>query len=611
MKKALLTVKRNSFIKKARKPCGEKINREGSIILEYLLGSRGIFVVIDAEQKIILINRRGCEILGYEEEQIIGKNWFDYFIEEQGCKKFKSDFNKVVLKKIIPFENFENRIITKNGKLWDISWHISLIKDEIGNISAVICSGEDITSRDITDQKMIESKLKESESKYSQIAEIIQEGLWVIDSKSIITYTNLRMTKILGFSKQEMIGKSVFPFIREQNFEGYKVKIMNQCRRVLNFELLKKDGRKIYTNLTISPILNFNGKYLGAIFVLEDVSEHKNIEEKLRESEAKYRTIFENTGTAMTIIDPDSTILMVNEKLIKSFGYSREEIEGKKWTEFLHRGDVDKMLDNNCLRRIDLATPPRTYETRFIDKSGNNRDVLITNALIPWTDRIICSMMDITERKSAEEKVKGSLKEKEMLLREIHHRVKNNMQVVLSLLRLQSEYNNNEKCEITFNEIQNRIKSMILIHEKLYESKDLAKICFADYIRSLCKELFHSYGYSPSKISLDIEADDIALGIDAAIPIALIINELVSNSFKYAFTDRINGKIKIGFYHVNDFYTELEVSDNGLGLPENFDFKKTKTLGLHLVNTLVKQLNGEIELDRTEGTKFRIRFKRK
>jgi two-component sensor histidine kinase/putative methionine-R-sulfoxide reductase with GAF domain len=215
---------------------------------------------------------------------------------------------------------------------------------------------------------------------------------------------------------------------------------------------------------------------------------------------------------------------------------------------------------------------------------------------------------EIIRRKRVEEQLKISLKEKEILLKEIHHRVKNNLQVVSSLLKLQSEYIQNRQMLEMFRESQNRVKSMALIHEKLYQSQDLVKIDFAEYVRNLATYLFRSYRVNPGAITLKRNVDDVSLGIDTAIPCGLIINELVSNSLKHAFPASKEGEIHIAFHSDKDNQFTLIVSDNGAGLPRDLDFRNTESLGLQLVNLLVHQLEGTVELDRSGGTTFRITF---
>ncbi len=205
--------------------------------------------------------------------------------------------------------------------------------------------------------------------------------------------------------------------------------------------------------------------------------------------------------------------------------------------------------------------------------------------------------------------LQDSLEEKEVLLREIHHRVKNNMQIITSLLNLQSAYISDKKTVEMFKESQNRIRTMALIHEKLYKSKDLAKIDLKEYLRSLTTDLIQSYGEKVGRITFKVDAEDISLGIDTAIPCGLIINELISNALKYAFPDNRKGEIRVAF-HRNKGKVELIVADNGVGLPENINLESAESLGLRLVSILVRdQLHGTVHLERDGGTEFRIVFK--
>jgi two-component sensor histidine kinase len=225
---------------------------------------------------------------------------------------------------------------------------------------------------------------------------------------------------------------------------------------------------------------------------------------------------------------------------------------------------------------------------------------------------MVAVVRDVTDRKQAEEQIMQSLKEKEILLREIHHRVKNNLAIVSSLLAHQAEYIKDKNVVDMFTESQNRILSMSLVHEKLYQSKDLAKIDFNEYICEMVADLIHSYDVNSGRITLNTNIENILIDIDFAIPCGLIINELVTNSLKYAFPAGTQGEIKIAFRSIdeNENMLELVVSDNGVGIPKDLDFRKTESLGLHLVTTLAEnQLHGEINLNRSKGTEFRIKFR--
>ena len=214
------------------------------------------------------------------------------------------------------------------------------------------------------------------------------------------------------------------------------------------------------------------------------------------------------------------------------------------------------------------------------------------------------------ERKRAEEALHASLREKEILLREVHHRVKNNMQVISGLLDLQASSSGNPELIERLNESQSRIRSMALVHEKLYGSKDFARIDLVGYVRALSQELFQSYKINPGKIDLIVQTDgDVYVDINKAIPCGLILNELISNALQHAFPGDGPGEIKIIIGETKETEIEIVIRDNGVGLPDDVDIHQPRTVGLHLVNGLVKnQIDGQIEVRRDNGTEFRIKF---
>jgi PAS domain S-box-containing protein len=215
---------------------------------------------------------------------------------------------------------------------------------------------------------------------------------------------------------------------------------------------------------------------------------------------------------------------------------------------------------------------------------------------------------ELTERQRAEAQVVASLREKEVLLKEIHHRVKNNLQVISSLLSLQARHVQDQQVIGVLQESRQRIRSMALVHEKLYQSQDLTRIDFAEYLRSLTSYLFRSYELTPRLVSLEIAADDVFLGIDTAIPCGLLVSELISNALKHAFPEGRGGEVLVAIRSGEDGQLTLTVSDDGVGFPEDLDLGDTRSLGLQLVNTLVSQIDGTIELGRDGGTTFRVTF---
>ncbi len=220
---------------------------------------------------------------------------------------------------------------------------------------------------------------------------------------------------------------------------------------------------------------------------------------------------------------------------------------------------------------------------------------------------LIRSIRYAIERKNSEELLKKSLKEKELLIKEIHHRVKNNLMVISGLLNLQSQYIHDQKDLAFFEESQARAKSMALIHERLYQSDNFKSIDFGEYIVKLTNDLFHAYVNDFNRIKLNISVENIMVDVDTAIPLGLIVNELLSNSMKHGFPKGKGGEIHIKFHHYHD-KLQLIVKDNGIGLSGKLDYKNTDSLGLQLVNLLTGQIDGELEVNMNGGTEFIISF---
>jgi two-component sensor histidine kinase/DNA-binding response OmpR family regulator len=255
---------------------------------------------------------------------------------------------------------------------------------------------------------------------------------------------------------------------------------------------------------------------------------------------------------------------------------------------------------------------PFSNDYRLIRPDGTIRIISSKGEVITDTNgkplRIVGTEQDITEHKISEEKIKSSLKEKEILLQEIHHRVKNNLQVISSLLRLQSRFIKDQNSIDIFKETQNRVRSITILHEKLYQSDNLAKIKIDEYVKILAEDLMYFYELEESNINMILDIEDVPLNIETAIPCGLLINEMVANSLKYAFPNQKDGEIKIELHSNNEDQFNLTVSDNGVGIPDEINPENAETFGMQLVKYLTKQLKGTIELDNNNGTKYQLKF---
>lgn len=341
-----------------------------------------------------------------------------------------------------------------------------------------------------------------------------------------------------------------------------------------------------------------------------EIVEREKTTKKLGDSKSRYKTLFNSSPDFTILANAKGKILNANKAAQRITGLSHEDIVGKYFTDTGILPEEDLQTYTKNVSRLLNGDNIKPYESRLFDKNGEFRYVETYMNRLEKFDELIAFQVishDITERKKAENEIIASLNEKDILLREIHHRVKNNLQIISSLLNLQSKYvDGNEIAVDVLKESQNRVKSMAMLHEKLYQSKNFSRIKIVGYIERLVSDLLYSYA-SSEKVVPVLDVEDIELNIETAVPCGLITSELISNTLKYAFPDKLNGKLKISLKKISDKY-ELTIGDDGIGFPESLDFRRTDSLGLKIVNSLVDQIEGEITLDSTKGTEFKIIF---
>jgi PAS domain S-box-containing protein len=376
--------------------------------------------------------------------------------------------------------------------------------------------------------------------------------------------------------------------------------------------ILTKAGEERILAWYNTLIKDSDGNIIGTLSCGEDITDREKAEKALMIEHAKAQTYLDIAAVIFIAIDTEGNVTLINQKGCKVLGYKESEIIGKNWfNTFVPerlRSELISLSKKLLTGKMDAI---EYFENPVITKSGEERIIAWHNTILKDENgnKIghLSSGEDITDRKEAELQIEKDLEEKVILLQEIHHRVKNNLQVIISLLNLQSQQITDKKMLKLFQESKNRIYSMALVHEKLYGSKDLSKIDFKDYVSSMLKGLFKVYEIT-GKISLDIKIKDVNLDIDTAISCGLILNELVSNALKHAFPDNREGKISITFKSLTDSSYDLIVQDNGIGLPAHLNFEQTETLGLRLVRILSQQIGGTVLVERSDGTTFRINF---
>ncbi len=357
----------------------------------------------------------------------------------------------------------------------------------------------------------------------------------------------------------------------------------------------------VYFNLRVSTFSRVRKLLEGRVEIKTKQLREKNIELE------KLSLVASKTDNAVMVTDAAGKIDWVNDAFIRMID-NTGNIIGKNVSELSIYENVEEEIHDAV-----FETKSKIFESNFIAR--NNTETWISTTLTPVFDErqqlkeLVFVDTNITAAKTLEKKIKSSLKEKDVLLKEIHHRVKNNLQIIISLLNLQSGYIKDEQSLKAVKDGQNRVRSMALVHEKFYQAEELTEINFAEYVEKLCQFLFQSYADKVDQIKFRVIAGNVTLDMDTAMPCGLLINEIVSNSLKYAFPDNREGEITIELINLPENMVEMSISDNGVGMSEGFDIEKAESLGLQLINALTSQIEGILEVSTTSGTHYTIKFK--
>ncbi len=482
--------------------------------------------------------------------------------------------------------------------------------------------------REVAERLKVEKLLVESQKYTSKLIESSLDMICASDTEGIITEFNSAGLKSFGYAPQEIIGKHFSMLYANPGHQEKVNKELLGKEGSFRGEItnIRKNGEVFISFLSASVLLDEEGKVFGFMGVSRDVTEFKKAEIELKESEEKYRDLFENASDLIQSVDPAGNILYVNKSWLSTLGYTLEELKDLKIFDFLHPDGME-----HCLALFEkIFMGVKVPEVEIIYKTKNGKKVIASGKVsVKAVDGKIVStrgiFRDVTESKKAQELIIKSLQEKEVLLKEVHHRVKNNMQVISSILNLQSEYVKDKKTLEILRESQNRIKTMAYIHESLYHTSDFSKIDFSEYILNLSNNLASSYeifapgtnnpeeknGSFSVHATLETEVEkEVYLNINKAIPVGLIINELISNAFKHAFPDGKTGLVILKLKKIKEFLY-LEVADNGIGIPRKINFQNSKSLGFQLVSTLAEQIGGTVKIENKNGTRILVNFDEK
>ena len=608
----------------------------------------------DSEGRIVDANPAAVRILGIPYSQLIGKTneelpWS--VIHEDG-----RDYS---------FDRFPSSIACKTGRKgtgimgifnpWDRTVHWILV-----NAVSLSQAGEKakyqvvVTFEDITGLKNAESSLREREAILETIMDAADETIALIDSQGTIISINESGAKRFGRTVAELTGICAYDLL-PGDIAGPRKKAIESVFETGIPSTIDDSREGMFVHNEINPVFDPDHTYVERVAIFAtDITERKRMEDAIKESEKRYEEILNNAIDSIFIIavteEGRFRIQYANPACQENMGITRESAKDRYIEEVLPEPNVKSML-SECRKCAETGYYVRYEDTYFFEKGGR----FFSTTLVPLVNpdgnvaRIIAISHDITSRRqmeseirslnrsleqrveerttelkqanlflkeeisqkvAAEEQLQASLNEKMTLLKEVHHRVKNNLQIIVSLLNLQSQYITDESVLAVIRESQNRVRAMALVHEKLYQTRDISKIDLGEYIRFLAESLFQSYGARSRKIGLNTDIKEIHVDINTAIPFGLIMNELISNSLKYAFPEGMEGKLEITITTTNELINVV-CRDNGVGIPADLDWRNTQSLGLRLVNSLVEQLNGTIDLDMSAGTQFTLTLKEK
>ncbi|HEY9653700.1 MAG TPA: histidine kinase dimerization/phosphoacceptor domain -containing protein, partial [Coleofasciculaceae cyanobacterium] len=433
-----------------------------------------------------------------------------------------------------------------------------------------------------------------------------------------IVLANQALADFFGITVKDLLNKTNYDL--HTNPSDAEVCIQQDCEVITTLQkkfipeeaFPRTTGEVRWFQTIKKPLFSNDGNVCQVLGVSTDITERKRVQEQLSRSEERLNLALEVAHMGYWDWNVQTGLVTWSEHLQQLYNLPLDgsELTYDTFLSIVHPDDRDRVrqTDYNCLEtgeklnvefRVNLSDGRVCWiESKgqvFYDEKGNPL----------W---MIGIDIDITKRKQAEAEIRESLQEKEILLQEIHHRVKNNLQIVSSLLDLQSQQIQELTMQAMFRDSHSRVKSMALVHENLYQSKNYARVSFNDYIQSLTDHLFQAYGINNERISLELELDELTLNIDTAIPCGLIINELISNALKYAFPNRNQGTIYIALHGGEDEPYRIIVRDNGIGLPLNWQSQAANTLGLQLVQILAQQLEGTLEVNSSDGAEFRLTF---
>lgn len=596
------------------------------------------------------VNPRLTEILGYSYEELVGKPPFQFMNDKE--RPFAEE--NLHRRKRQSSGFLASEFTRKDGRKVVASVSISPMKDETGRPAGILA-----LVSDITDRKAAEDALRASEAKYRGIVENLQEVIFSLDFDGRITYISPGIERIDGIPAADVIGEPFSAFIHEDDLPAintiFRDLLDGKNAPSSEFRIKNRYGQLFHFRQSGHLLLD-DGKPAGITGVLIDITTQKRGEEAIQQRDAILEAInfagdcFLKTAAweacVDRVLDRLGTAAAASNVAIFAFVQAGDGVVARKRFEW-HSPGVPSLTEADLpLESLAIAASRSDQVPEYIplSRSGSipeKAQLIIREGglqkflavpIIPGDEawgflalgesrhEHAWSPVELESLRAAagifgstiwraryEKQLEVSLEDKTVLLREVHHRVKNNMQVISSLLNLQSMYIHDAKVLQNLKETESRINSMALVHERLYLSEGIASINVGEYVSNLASKLISIYSQKTS-VSLVTDIEDLSFDIDTMVPVGLIINEIVSNSLKHGFCDREQGRITISIKRVAGGMVEMVMGDNGAGMPQGIDLNASATLGLLLITMLTQQVDGTVRIEPGEGTRYRILF---
>ncbi|PAU93615.1 hypothetical protein CK503_10695 [Aliifodinibius salipaludis] len=559
----------------------------------------------DADFKVIEWSERAKEMTGYPKSLVLGHSpeVFDFYEDDLGVVKRNMDY---LMSGKGDKTHFEVKMYHREGHLVDLSIHTSVMRDDNGDLISILTFIEDVTNE------------KQAEIRYQRLFENANDGIFIMDEDQFIE-CNSQVVNIFGLdSKEQILGKSPVYFSPEFQPDGQKSdakarkkiqKALEGTPQVFEWQHQTLAGKPVDVEVSLNRLQLVEDVYVQAI--VRDLTEQKKAQEKLRKSEELFRKLFLKAPGAMVMIDTQNRVQKVNKSFEELFGYTEEELLNRDIDEIIVGEEDDQIIP----RMPDKGFEEDKFYTDIIryTKQGEKLNLLLGAIPVYLDEDPIAGFgiyVDITEQKKYQEQLKKSVKEKQVLLEEIHHRVKNNLAIISGMLQLQAFEADNEEIRNALNDGQLRIQSIGIVHELLYQSGNFIDISFEEYISKLIDTIKNTLPFNHQHIDVEVDTGNVLLDINQAIPSAILINEMVTNAYKHAFDNSQPGKIEI-LLTKSDKEISMIVRDNGKGLPDGFTVENHASIGMNLIETLTNQLEGELFYTSDGGTEFKVVFENK